>query len=396
MKFWRALLRPLLATQPTPFYLFSASPLEEALHELEAAFARLPVRHWLSFKTQPFPPLLRWWQRRGGVEVVSRFELQAALAAGFEPAEILVNGPAKHHWLAEEGRPRLKVNFDSVAEARALARMAHRLDWNCGLRLQTNEEFDPEAPEFPTQFGLSPAEAQEARRVLLKAGARLETLHFHLRTNVASPEIYQRALSEAAEFCRATGFAPLHIDVGGGFPAPNVWSRGGQRLDAAFSLPAMAKVYTRALKSFPGARELWLENGRWVSARSGVLVVKILDAKDRRGMRSLICDGGRTLHALVSTWERHRLFSVPDRRGATQLTTVHGPTCMAFDQLARCELPHALRPGDHLVWMDAGAYHLPWETKFSHGLAAILWHDGRRVTLARPSQTFTEFFAQLG
>jgi diaminopimelate decarboxylase len=395
MKFWRALLRPLLAKQPTPFYLFSARPLEEALHELEAAFARLPVRHWLSFKTQPFPPLLRWWQRRGGVEVVSRFELQAALAAGFEPAEILVNGPAKHHWLAEEGRPRLKVNFDSVAEARALARIAHRLDWSCGLRLQTNEEFDPEAPEFPTQFGLSPAEAQEARRVLLKAGARLETLHFHLRTNVASPEIYQRALGEAAEFCRATGFAPLYLDCGGGFPAPNVWSRGGQPLDAGFALPAMAKVYTRALKSFPGARELWLENGRWVSARSGVLVVKILDAKDRRGMRSLICDGGRTLHALVATWERHRLFSVPDRRGATQLTTVHGPTCMAFDQLARCELPHALRPGDHLVWMDAGAYHLPWETKFSHGLAAVLWHDGRRVTVARPSQTFKAWFGQL-
>jgi len=123
--------------------------------------------------------------------------------------------------------------------------------------------------------------------------------------------------------------------------------------------------------------------------------MKILDAKDRRGMRSLICDGGRTLHALVSTWERHRLFSVPDRPGATQLTTVHGPTCMAFDQLARCELPHALRPGDHLVWMDAGAYHLPWETKFSHGLAAILWHDGRRVTVARPSQTFREWFGQL-
>ena len=395
MKFWRALLRPLLAKQPTPFYLFSVSPIEEALHELEAAFARLPVRHWLSFKTQPFPPLLRWWQRRGGVEVVSRFELQAVLAAGFEPAEILVNGPAKHHWLAEVGRPRLKVNFDSVAEARALARMAHRLDWSCGLRLQTNEEFDPEAPEFPTQFGLSPAEAQAARRVLLKAGARLETLHFHLRTNVASPEIYQRALSEAAEFCRGTGFAPLYIDCGGGFPAPNVWSRGGQPLDAAFDLPALAKVYTRSLKSFPGARELWLENGRWISARSGVLVMKILDAKDRRGMRSLICDGGRTLHALVSTWERHRLFSVPDRRGATQLTTVHGPTCMAFDQLARCELPHALRPGDHLVWMDAGAYHLPWETKFSHGLAAILWHDGRRVTVARPSQTFREWFGQL-
>ena len=220
----------------------------------------------------------------------------------------------------------------------------------------------------------------------------METLHFHLRTNVASPEIYERALREAAEFCRATGFSPRQVDCGGGFPPPNVWTRGGQSLDAAFDPGRMAAVYQRARSWFPGLREFWLENGRWLSARSGALVVKVLDVKDRRGMRSLICNGGRTLHALVSTWERHRLFSIPDRRGATQLTTVHGPTCMAFDQLARCQLPHALRPGDHLVWMDAGAYHLPWETKFSHGLAAILWHDGHRVRLVRPAQSFRDWF----
>jgi diaminopimelate decarboxylase len=111
-------------------------------------------------------------------------------------------------------------------------------------------------------------------------------------------------------------------------------------------------------------------------------------------MRSLICDGGRTMNALISNWEAHGLFALPERRGQNTLTTVHGPTCMAFDQLARRPLPRSLRAGDHLVWLDAGAYHLPWETRFSHGLAPILWHDGRTARLIRKQERFEDWWGQ--
>lgn len=53
------------------------------------------------------------------------------------------------------------------------------------------------------------------------------------------------------------------------------------------------------------------------------------------------------------------------------MTSVHGPTCMAFDTLARRPMAVSLGPGDVLIWLDAGAYHLPWETRFSHELAEV-------------------------
>jgi diaminopimelate decarboxylase/aspartate kinase len=137
-----------------------------------------------------------------------------------------------------------------------------------------------------------------------------------------------------------------------------------------------------------------LENGRWLLARSGVLVVKILDVKERTKVRSLICDGGRTMNALVSNWETHELLALPERRGPATSTSVHGPTCMAFDQLARRPLPRNLRAGDHLLWLDAGAYHLPWETAFSHGRAAVYWHDGQRTRLVRPAEQFRDWWEQ--
>jgi diaminopimelate decarboxylase len=440
--FWKRLVRDALArSEPTPFYIFSARPIAERIAELEQALSaaglrpalgnpppfesgaagdkpKITCRHWLSCKTQPVAPLLRWWRAQGRpIEVVSEFEFRAALAEGFEPPNILVNGPAKHHWLpqlagapvsdpaggrkksnragSETGAPNLKdlaVNFDSPAELTALLPLAKKLNWRCGVRINTTEEFDPEAPQFPTQFGFAPAEALTALKELLRAKARIETVSFHLRTNIASPEIYQRAIAEVARICHAAGFSPRFLDIGGGLPVRHVLTRGGKVFDGEFGLRAFAKRLRQAAQAFPDLREIWLENGRFVSAGSGVLVVKILDAKERRGLRQLICDGGRTLNALTSLWEQHRILPLPARTGAPALTAVHGPTCMAFDQLARIPLPGSLRAGDHLVWLDAGAYHVPWETRFSHGHAAEWWHDEQGLRLARTRQTFEDFW----
>ena len=109
----------------TPFYLFRTAPVAEALAGFGHAGFGMPVRHWLSCKTQPVPALLEWWRRQmRPVEVVSEFELRAALAAGFDAESILVNGPAKHRWLPPLSRHGLRVHFDSTREAAALLPLA--------------------------------------------------------------------------------------------------------------------------------------------------------------------------------------------------------------------------------------------------------------------------------
>jgi diaminopimelate decarboxylase len=177
------------------------------------------------------------------------------------------------------------------------------------------------------------------------------------------------------------------LDIGGGLPPPHTLSLDGRRFDAQMNLKKFATMLRREAQRFPGLRELWLENGRFLCARSGALLITVLDVKERRGLRQLICDGGRTLHALVSNWEQHELIPLTPRTGPRTLTAVYGPTCMAFDQLARRPLPRTIRPGDRLLWLDAGAYHLSWETRFSHPLADVWWHEGRELRCVRRAET---------
>jgi diaminopimelate decarboxylase len=403
--FWKRLVRETLSlSAPTPFYLCSALPIAEKISELESAFAtagfgtknsKLKIQNWLSCKTQPVAPLLRWWRAQGRpIEVVSEFELRAALAAGFAPENILANGPAKHHWLPQFDLRGLSVNLDSPVELAALLPLAKKLDWRIGIRILTSEEFDTENPQFPTQFGFAPDEAVTALKKLLRAKVRIEIIQFHLRSNLRSAQFYERALAEIAVICGAAKFNPQILDLGGGLPVRNILTRGGKVFDGEFGLRAFAEKLRQSAKQFPDLREIWLENGRFLSANSGVFVLKILDVKERGGVRQLICNGGRTMNAITSLWEQHALLTLPERTGAETLTSLCGPTCMAFDQLARGPLPRSLRAGDHLIWLDAGAYHIPWEVRFSHGHAGVWWHDENGLSLARENQSFENFWSQ--
>ena len=375
---WRSGVSAALAQGArTPFYLFSPDSVAQRLSELDQLQFGRPVRHWYSCKTQPLAQQLDWWRRTGrGIEVVSETEFLLARDCILDVDHLLVNGPAKHRWLPQRSEPRLRVNFDSPTELEALLPLALREQWRTGIRLRTPEEFDPGAPQFPTQFGFEPNEAVRAVKRLRKAGLTPETIHFHLRTNVATADAYSRALNSVIEVCNAARFSPKYLDIGGGLPPPHILVKDGSAFNQRFRFTAWAAILRRTWDSLPGVEELWLENGRYLLAGSGVLSVRVLDIKQRTGLRQLIADGGRTLNALISTWEDHELLPLVPRGGRKVPTAVYGPTCMAFDQLALREMPSGIRMDDCLLWFDAGAYHLPWETRFSHPLAEIWWQDG--------------------
>lgn len=391
---WRARVTRALRLAATPCFVFAEEPLEERAHRLAGAFAGLPVRHWWSMKTLSLRPLLAWWKARGGgVEVVSEFELQGALALGFPVGNILVNGPAKDAWLPRWSRPGMRVNFDSLAELQALAPRARRERWRVGVRLLTRAEGNLEFPGERSQFGVLPGELSRVARLMRRHGLRPETIHFHLGTNLPSARCYQAAIEEVSEAVAAMGWQPSILDLGGGFPAEGVTDREGRRLDRDFQLAEVRSVIERALGGGRSWTEVGMENGRWWTAPAAVLALRVLAVKEGRLARVLIADGGRTLQAMVATWERHAMASLRRRTGAVCPTLVCGPTCMTFDTLGRHALPRTMTVGDVLLWRDAGAYQLSWETRFSHGAAAVVGCRGREAAVWRAAEGFPSWWA---
>ena len=393
---WLQVVGKALEVWSTPFYINAWPPIRQAVEELKPLNELgIPVRHWLSVKTQPVKPIMVQWRREFGfgAEVISKYELQGAQAAGFPPDSILVNGMAKHRWLPDI--PGLRVHFDSPAEIRAID--PERLkQYRLGARCHLETGHNPNDPTIGAQFGMTIPELCEVVEHLDRCRMRLDGLHFHLRSSITDPETYAASLRKMIDMGEEAGVSPSYVDLGGGFPSPgeSIWD-GERWIPDQLPIEGLVCALKPVLASHPSVAEIWFENGRFMTSRCGVLVIKILEVKERAGCRFLICDGGRTNHALPSDWQAHAIESLPERHGKKVESVVCGPTCTAYDRLVKRELPEDLRAGDYLVWFNAGAYHLSWETRFSHGLANVIWCDENlQLSLARPAEEFEDWWGR--
>lgn len=370
----------------TPVYATAWRPVRSALDRLRTLRAPVPVRSWMSFKTHPVPPLAAQWLRDGGgIEVVSEAELVTVARLAPAAGDLLVNGVAKQAWLPRHPIPRLRVHFDSLHEVDRLIPDALEYRWRVGVRCHVPDERDARDLGFGGQFGLGRDDAVRALRALRAVGADVQSIHYHLGQRRHDSEAHCRAVTHVAEICADAGVSPRFLDCGGALP-----SEGDPEIGAAFE--GLENALTLAVAYLPALEEVWLENGRFVTGRSAALAVRVLDVKDREDGRYLICDGGRTNQALAADHGAHPILICPNRAGALRLTTVCGPTCMTDDRLGRWPLPDDVSAGDIVAWLEAGAYHLPWETRFSHGLCAVVWFDDQeRPVVARPRETPEEW-----
>ena len=366
-----------------------------ALTTLQKFQAPLPVRHWLSFKTQPIPRLVRAALNWGlGIEVVSEFELAAALASDVPPSAIVVNGIAKQHWLSKYPVAGLTVHFDSLAEVNPLAGMARALAWRVGIRCAVAQSAHGSAPVWD-QFGMTAEEVLIAATMLRGVGVAVRGLHFHLHTSLAHASEYRRALEHLKQICTLAHLKPEYLDIGGGLPIAGERPHDGPGAASTFDIEEFREVLRSIPHMFPSVCEIWQENGRFLTGAAGALVVTVLDKKVRDGRAYLICDGGRVNHARLAAYQVHDVILEPDRGGPEMETIVCGPTCGAVDRLGCWSLPASIAPGDMIIWLNAGAYHIPLETRFSFGLAPVVWfneHDEPEII--RERETPAEWWKQ--
>jgi len=374
----------------TPCFAFSEPMARAALDDLHRIDSTLRIRHWLSLKTQPIARLVDAARSWGlGVEVVSEFELVAALTSNVPPTEILVNGVGKALWLRNYPVAGLTVHLDSLAEVDGLAHMSTDFGWRIGLRCAIPQPV--EGARSWDQFGLSAEEVSLAAARLEVLNVAVRGLHFHMQTNVANPSDYRRALEYVRHICGQT-LRVNYIDIGGGLPVaerPN----HGPNAAGAFDMNEFHQVIQSIPAMFPTVNEVWLENGRFLTGPAGALVVTVLDKKERDGRTYLICDGGRVNHARLAATERHEIVVAPNRGGRATETIVCGPTCGAVDRLGCWRLSALIEPGDMIIWLNAGAYHIPLETRFSFGRAPIVWfNENNEPEVVRRRETPAEWW----
>lgn len=394
---WEKIIKSAMLQCSTPMYIFAFNPLFNRINYLNSfPKTSIPFKQFYSFKTTPFIPIVSKWISAGyPVEVVSKYEYLAVKKLGTAPNFVLINGPRKVDWLheVEDGA---WVHIDSLNEALFLSNHSVNFKkYKYGLRIAVKNMTDPDDNAFSGQFGIPWDDLPTILYEFKKNNLSLESVHFHLKSNVSAIDEYFASIKEIAEGCRKYNWFPCFIDIGGGIPSEYELDRLGTH--NLFDMHLFYEAINNCVeKEMPWIKEVWTEHGRFMTADSAVFITAVRDIKYIRGCRYLICDGGRVNNALVSEWDKHHVNIIPDRRSNDVLTSICGPTCMAWDWLERGGFPSDIVIGDLIVWRDAGAYHIPFETSFSHPYASLVWFDGKDTQVVRESQSFDDWYHNLG
>lgn len=231
------------------------------------------------------------------------------------------------------------------------------------------------AYDFGGKFGAGPDEASDLLRAADRAGLRC-SMTFHVGTQCARPEAWQRYVTACATAARAAGVTLLRLNVGGGFPARR------SPAEAAPCGAIFAAIRASVAEAFADPPALVCEPGRAMVADAFSLALRVKAA--RRGGAIVLNDGiYGALAEMRDIGPVARLAVIgPDgqpRIGAPVPRVVFGPTCDSLDRLPDpLPLPGDVTVGDWVLVRGMGAYAAAISTRFNG------YGEARHVCLARP------------
>ncbi|MDH1263970.1 diaminopimelate decarboxylase [Pseudomonas sp. GD03944] len=382
----------------TPTYVYSRAHIEAQYRAYADALAGMPHLVCFAVKANSNIGVLNVLARLGaGFDIVSRGELERALAAGGEPSRIVFSGVGKTR---DDMRRALEVgvhcfNVESNDELERLNQVAAELGAQAPVSLRVNPDVDAGTHPYistglkENKFGIAIADAEAVyARAAELANLEVIGVDCHIGSQLTSLPPFLDALERLLvliDRLADRGIRIKHLDLGGGL--------GVQYRDEQ---PPLAGDYIKAVRERLAGRDLALvfEPGRSIVANAGVLLTQVEYLKHTEHKDFAIVDAAMNdliRPALYQAWMD--VVPVQPRDGATRRYDIVGPICETGDFLAK-DRDLALAEGDLLAVRSAGAYGFVMSSNYNtRGRAAEVIVDGENAFEVRRRETISELFA---
>jgi diaminopimelate decarboxylase len=386
----------------TPLYVVDGDELRTRCRDYVAAFG--PDRVIYAAKAWPTTAVLQVVADEGLlVDVASGGELHTALAAGVDPARIVLHGNNKSvDELAralEVGVGRIVV--DAMEELERLDALARARGVRAPVLLRITPGIDAHTHEYvrtghdDSKFGftlsLGLADAALARTLALDA-LDLRGIHAHIGSQVFGVDAFvanaETALDLLARWHREHGVLLEEVDLGGGMGV--AYEEGDDPVDVAdLAAAVLGAVRARAeAHDLPVPRVL-VEPGRAIVAPTTLTLYRVGVVKDLPGLsRWVAVDGGMSDNIRPALYGAVHPVVLAGRtsdadEGPVQLVGKH---CESGDVLGSAlPLPRDVVAGDLLAAAATGAYTEAMASNYNRlpRPAAVLVEGGAARTIVR-------------
>jgi bifunctional diaminopimelate decarboxylase / aspartate kinase len=343
-----------IATRESAAYVYDSQTLDAAI---AAVLGVKSVKRWAyAMKANWHPEILRRMYDAGlTLECVSQGELTHAFASvpALNPARVLFTPNFAPRAEYEFGFARgVRVTLDNLYPLKMWPEVFRgreiflRIDPGFGRGHHSHVR----TAGLHAKFGIPVAEMDEVVELARACDVRVTGLHAHTGSGIFDVSNWTETGALLAQLARRFPQVTV-VDLGGGLGVPDQSGHG------EFDLTVLERGVAGLAREFPRI-EFWMEPGRYLVAKAGVLVAVVTQLKGKgdvqyvgvaTGMNSLIRPALYGAHHDIRNLTR---LSEPMSRRVN----VVGPICESADQLGTDRwLPQTLE-GDVLLIANCGAY----------------------------------------
>ncbi|MFA6349612.1 MAG: diaminopimelate decarboxylase [Candidatus Omnitrophota bacterium] len=363
----------------TPLYVYSYHTLVDHFLKLKRAFRPIDPLICYSVKANSNVAILRVLIKQGaGLDIVSGGELFRALKAGCNPKKIVYASVGKTSREIEEAIRAgiLFFNVESLAELENIDCIARRLNRKAQVAIRINPDVEPKTHKYITtgkltnKFGI---DFKSAHQILLMRSAlthtRITGLHIHIGSQITESVPYVAAIRKMIDFIRSLnkdGIRLEYLNIGGGLGI--VYDHETPQTAQKFASRILPLLRRTGLK-------IVMEPGRFIAGNSGILVTRVLYIKNTPRKKFVIVDAGMNDLIRPALYEAfHNIVPLRHEGRGTKdegrLVDIVGPICESGDFLAKERMMPALKAGDYLAVMGAGAYGFSMSSNYNSRLKA--------------------------
>lgn len=344
----------------TPTYVYDLDRIKAQYQRFKTAFDWPGLKICYAMKANYNPDVLAALRDAGsGIDAVSPGDLAMAKACGFDAGDVIYTAnnitDAEMREVAATGvlmnigsLSRLKRYAEAYPGTRVCLRINPDVVDGAHDKIKTGGDL--------TKFGILMEDVDKVTAIVRGAGLKVVGLHEHTGSGLQKADSVLKAMASIMKIATPDNFPDLEfMDFGGGF---KVDYRPDQD---PVDLEKMGREVTGLFRTFcrDYGRELglWLEPGKYLTARAGSLLVRVNTIKQNR--TRTICGTDSGFPQLIrpmfyDAW--HRIDNISNPCGAPGVYDICGNICETGDLFARDRSMPGVREGDLLAIRDAGAY----------------------------------------
>lgn len=364
---WIDLQDLITAAPPHPTYFYNLHSVQSRIEALKSALGKLKYSIHYAIKANAHPHILQLVrQMQCGVDTVSLGEMVHALEHGFKPKDIILSGVGKSKKeLTQSILLGIKqINVESLSELKRLGEIAKMYDKVCKFGIRLNPDIQADTHPYistgfrENKFGIPEKQLLQVVELVREYSPWLvwNGLSVHIGSQIRDVEPLLQSAKALMRVRHNLTFYEQDIrslDIGGGV---GIDYKSEDETEELNMLKAYGQGLQEIFSDFDG--EILLEPGRFIVARSGVLVTQVEYIKNNGFKNFIVVDSGMNHILRPSLYQAyHRILPLLDEPSAKKsIFDIVGPICESSDVLGYERYLSEPQEGDWLAVMDAGAY----------------------------------------